>query len=76
MVFVTSKPTAYGAYDVRPNNVFKPDEPLHTCAEPVGSLWKTVAPGTYQFGLNVDFLIMAPDGKVLAARRIFFITRS
>jgi hypothetical protein len=36
VVFVTSKPNAYGAFEERPNNVFKPNEPLHTYAEPVG----------------------------------------
>jgi hypothetical protein len=71
VVFVTSKPTAYGAYDVRPNNIFKPNEPVLTYAEPVGYLWKTVAPGTYQFGLNIDFLIMSPDGKVLGGKENF-----
>jgi hypothetical protein len=71
VVFVTRKPTAYGAYDVRPNNVFKPNEPVLTYAEPVGYMWKTVGPDTYQFGLNIDFLIMAPDGKVLGGKENF-----
>lgn len=72
VVFVTGKPDAYGAFEERPNNVFKPDEPLHTYAEPVGYLWKTVGPDTYQFGLDVDFLIMSPDGKVLGGEENFF----
>jgi hypothetical protein len=71
VVFVTSKPNAYGAFEERPNNIFKPNEPLHTYAEPVGYLWKGVGPDTYQFGLNVDFLIISPDGKVLGGKENF-----
>jgi hypothetical protein len=71
VVFVTTKPNAYGAFEERPNNVFKRHEPLHTYAEPVGYLWKTVGPDTYQFGLNVDFLILSPDGEVLGGKEDF-----
>ena len=59
VVFVTRKPSAYGAYEVRPNNVFKPNEPVLTYAEPVGYLWKTVGPDTYQFGLNTNLVLIS-----------------
>jgi hypothetical protein len=71
VVFVTAEPNAYGAFEERSNNFFKRNEPLRTYAEPVGYLWKTLGPGTYQFGLNVDFLILSPDGKVLGGKENF-----
>ncbi|MDQ0474544.1 hypothetical protein [Labrys wisconsinensis] len=70
-IFVTARPSAYGAYVERSSNVFKPGEPLVTYVEPVGYLWKETAPDTYSFGILADFLVTSPSGDVLGGKEGF-----
>src|SRR4029079_5750889 len=40
ILFVTEAPGGFAIYDPRPNNVFKPGEPLIVYTEPIGIAWQ------------------------------------
>lgn len=70
-VFVNERPKAYGAYSPRPEPVFKPGEPLITYVELIGLTWKESGDGLEQSNFSVDFEILEPGGKILAAQKSF-----
>lgn len=70
-VFVTEKPKAYGAYAAKPEPVFRPGEPLITYVELIGLTWKSTGDGLEHANFSVDFEILEPDGKILAAQKGF-----
>lgn len=70
-VFVSEKPKAYGAYSPRPEPVFGPGEPLITYVELIGLTWKSTGDGLEHANFSVDFEILEPDGKILAAQKGF-----
>src|SRR6185437_4316817 len=43
ILFVTEAPGGFAIYDPRPNNVFKPGEPLIVYTEPIGIAWNRTA---------------------------------
>jgi hypothetical protein len=76
--FIVDLPKGFGLYQPRPDNVFRPGEPLIVYAEPVGMGW--VKDGETNRALVLtDFEIRAPDGKVLGGQKEFgrfeFISR-
>ena len=71
VMFVSRKASVYGDYEPRPSAVFAPGEALVTYLEPVGYAWKTLSPGTYGFGVTIDFEILTPAGKVLGGQKAF-----
>lgn len=70
-VFVSGKPTAYGAYDERSNSTFKAGEPLVTYVELVGLDWKPVEDGRRQANFTVDLAITDTSGQTLASQEDF-----
>ncbi len=70
-VFVTGKPTAYGAYNERTDSVFKTGEPLVTYVELLGLDWKPVEDGRRQANFTVDLAITDTSGQTLASQENF-----
>ncbi len=70
-VFVSEKPKAYGAYSPRPEPVFGPGVPLITYVELIGLSWQSTGDGLEHANFSVDFEILEPDGKILAAQKGF-----
>ena len=70
ILFVTEAPGGFGIYDPRPNNVFKPGEPLIVYTEPVGIAWQQDG-DKVSSKLVVDFEVRSPDGQVLGGQKAF-----
>ena len=70
-VFVTGKPSAYGAYTPRPDAIFKSGEPLLTYLELVGLSWKTLPDGQFQSHFTVDLDLLDKAGETLASQPNF-----
>lgn len=70
-LFVSEKPSAYGAYAPRPNSVFRPGEPLITYVELIGLTWKPVDGGKQQSVFTVDLELKDDKGATLAAQKSF-----
>jgi hypothetical protein len=71
VMFVSQRASAYGGYEKRASNVFAPGEKLFTYAEPIGYKWQETSPGTFQFGVTIDFEVLTADGKILGGQRAF-----
>lgn len=70
ILFVTEAPGGFAIYDPRPNNVFKPGEPLIVYTEPVGITWQQDG-DKVSSKLVVDFQVRSPDGQVLGGQNGF-----
>jgi hypothetical protein len=70
ILFVTEAPDGFAIYDPRPNNVFKPGEPLIIYTEPVGIAWQQDG-DKVSSKLVVDFEVRSPDGQVLGGQKAF-----
>jgi hypothetical protein len=70
-LFVSEKPSAYGAYAPRSNSVFRPGEPLITYVELIGLTWKPVEGGKQQSVFTVDLELKDDKGATLAAQKSF-----
>jgi hypothetical protein len=70
ILFVTEAPGGFAIYDPRPNNVFKPGEPLIVYTEPVGIAWQPNG-DKVSSKLVVDFEVRSPDGQVLGGQKSF-----
>ena len=70
VLFVADAPGGFGAYEPRPDNVFKPGEPLVVYTEPIGIAWKQEG-NVFSSKLVVDFELRSPDGKVLGGQKGF-----
>src|SRR6187431_2240912 len=70
ILFVTEAPGGFGIYDPRPNNVFKPGEPLIVYTEPIGIAWQQNG-DKVSSKLVVDFEVRSPDGQVLGGQKAF-----
>ena len=66
-LFVASRPTGFGAYEVRENNVFKIDEPLLVYAEPLG-FGHRLDGRIYEIHITVDFEVITADGRSLGGQ--------
>jgi hypothetical protein len=69
-IFVTRPASANGDWTERASNVFKSGEDIHTYVEPVGYTWKPKGE-MFDFGMNVDFVLKAADGKILGGQENF-----
>lgn len=69
-VFVTEKAPLYGAFSPRASNTFKRGETLLAYLEPVGYTWKPDGESV-TFGISLDVLLKAKDGKVLGGQEKF-----
>lgn len=80
VTFVTAEPKGYGAYEPRPDSVFRPGEPLLVYLEPLGYAFERAEDGTLSYGFAADVAILSADGRVLGGQRDFgkwqFRTRS
>src|SRR5512133_632874 len=70
ILFVTEAPGGFAIYDPRPNNVFKPGEPLIVYTEPIGIAWQQNG-DKVSSKLVVDFEVRSPDGQVLGGQKAF-----
>jgi hypothetical protein len=70
-LFISKSDGGFGMYEPRASNVFPASEKLVAYVEPVGYGWKDVGDGWVEFGFVADFLIKAPDGKVLTGKENF-----
>jgi len=70
-IFVSQKPSAFGAYAERPDSKFPPGEPLVTYIELIGLTWKAIGDGKQQSNFSVDFEIADSKGEVLASQKGF-----
>jgi hypothetical protein len=61
ILFVADTPGGFAIYDPRPDNVFKPGEPLIVYTEPVGIAWQQ-AGDKVSSKLVVDFELRSPEG--------------
>ncbi len=65
-----AKPGAgFGIYEPRAGNVYAPGEPILLYVEPMGFKHKKLSDGRYTFGVSVDFMVKAPDGRILAGKK-------
>lgn len=71
VMFVTQKSQSFGVYDQRPTSVFAAGEALITYIEPVGYKWGSSAPGSFRFGMTVDFEVLTSEGEVLGGKKEF-----
>jgi hypothetical protein len=70
ILFVADTPGGFAIYDPRPDNVFKPGEPLIVYTEPVGIAWQQDG-DKISSKLVVDFELRSPDGQVLGGQKGF-----
>ena len=70
-LLVTDKPPVYGAYTVRPSNVYKRGETIYAYMEPIGYTWKVQPPDDYVIGITVDFVVKGKDGKIIGGQEKF-----
>jgi hypothetical protein len=70
ILFVADTPGGFAIYDPRPDNVFKPGEPLIVYTEPVGIAWQQDG-DKVSSKLVVDFELRSPDGQVLGGQKGF-----
>ncbi|MCP5080224.1 MAG: hypothetical protein GY948_00835 [Alphaproteobacteria bacterium] len=68
--FVTKRPTGYGDYEPRPNNVFKPGEDMIVYVELAGYDYKQEGK-RFKAEFSVDMEVRSPEGKVLGSRKNF-----
>lgn len=68
--FIAEPPKGFGIYQPRPNNVFRPGEPLIVYAEPVGMGWRA-AGDVHRADVVTDFEIRTSDGKILGGQKEF-----
>ncbi len=69
-LLVKKEPLSFGAYDPRPNNLFRPGETIIVYAEPVGYTIQE-SEGRYRFALTADFNLLDGKGQVLGGQRDF-----
>jgi hypothetical protein len=69
--FITEAATAYGSYDRRPDNIFKPGETLVAYMEPEGYSWKPIDGDLKGTEISVDMLLSDKHGTVIADRKSF-----
>jgi hypothetical protein len=72
VMFVVDEPKGLGMYTPRASATFAPHDRLIVYAEAVGYLWDEAADGLNSFGLDVDFVVTAQDGRIVAADEDFF----
>jgi hypothetical protein len=65
---VSTKSQGYGDYEPRKNNVYAHNEPIMLYVEPMGFRHRQTEEGKWQFGVEVDFIVKQPDGKVLGGQ--------
>ncbi|WP_375458028.1 hypothetical protein [uncultured Enterovirga sp.] len=70
-VFVTEKPSLYGAYTERTSNDFKRGETLLTYIEPIGYSWKPSGKDGFAIGITLDFVVKSKAGSVLGGQEKF-----
>lgn len=70
-VLVSRRPTGYGVYQPRPNNVYLRNEPVLLYVEPMGYRHRKRPDGQYEFGLVADFLVKRPNGEILGGQTNF-----
>jgi hypothetical protein len=68
--FITEPPRAFGVYQPRASNVFRPGESLIVYAEPVGVGWKAEG-GISRMLIVTDFDVRTRDGKILGGQKEF-----
>jgi len=69
-VLVEEQPSAFGAYTPRGDNRYRPGEPVHIYAEPVGHTIRE-GDGLYAVSLALDFTLLDESGKILGGQRDF-----
>lgn len=70
-LFVTEKPTGYGAYTPKKEPIFRSGEPLITYLEVAGLKWRTLEDGRKQSNFSVDLEMTDAKGKTLALKKDF-----
>lgn len=70
-LFVTEKPTGYGAYIAKKEPIFDSGEPLITYLEVAGLKWRTLEDGRKQSNFSVDLELSNDKGKTLALKKDF-----
>ncbi len=69
-LLVEEEPTSFGVYAPRGDNRYRPGEPVHIYAEPVGHTIRK-ADGVYSISLALDFTLLDESGKILGGQRDF-----
>ncbi len=65
-LILTSTPAAgYGSYEVRPDSVYAPGEPILVYAEPEGFGFGDLGGGRSEIAFDIDLKVMDPAGTVL-----------
>ncbi|WP_159951425.1 hypothetical protein [Rhizobium sp. 18065] len=70
-LFVSEKPTGYGAYTPKKEPIFDSGEPLITYLEVAGLRWRTLEDGRKQSNFSVDLELSDDKGKTLALKKDF-----
>lgn len=69
-LLVSKKTAGFGMYEPRPNNIYKPGEPVLLYVQPIGYTHKKTGK-FYEFGLTADFSLLSAGGDVLGGIRGF-----
>jgi hypothetical protein len=69
-LLVEEEPSSFGTYTPREDNRYRPGEPVHIYAEPVGHTIRE-ADGVYAISLALDFTLLDESGKILGGQRDF-----
>jgi hypothetical protein len=69
-LLVEEEPSSFGVYAPRGDNRYRPGDPVHIYAEPVGHTIRE-ADGIYVISLALDFTLLDESGKILGGQRDF-----
>lgn len=69
-VLVKKKASGFGAYEPRPDNLYKPGEVVYLYLEPVG-FTQEEKDGYYLMGLATDFIVQKEDGTIIGGKENF-----
>ena len=68
-LLVTEPAVGYGLYNPRPDNKFKPGDPVYVYAEPFGFGYGSGGDGLYTIGFAVDLRVISSTGAVIGEAR-------
>jgi hypothetical protein len=71
-LLVSGSPDAFGSYEPKPDQRYRPRDTVTIYVEPVGYGWRKIDGGLFEIELEADLLIKRPNGDIVTGKENFF----